>query len=302
MGCGMWMDGRNRNYHTYQAHHQFTRIHCTMVRRRDILLLLASANLANSQGNIPPQAKPDEPLGNVLHQVLDSNKDTKVTMAEVSQQLSILDLLFSQGAAGEAGKVDEKNRANKEMLEGLKFIAPTLFKLLDSNSDEKLTKKELEYVTKFEKSLMKGGGMRDLLRDVFGVLDTDKDDKLSADELFSASQSDKVISDVTVLFHKLFPLRDTAAELEVFVKTTIESIGGKGAIDKESIIKGMKWIDEDEDGQITRQEVGKAYNSAGKQFMSISKTIKVMGPLFAMMGGSGGMGGAGGPGGFKMDL
>ena len=53
---------------------------------------------------------------------------------------------------------------------------------------------------------------------------------------------------------------------------------------------------------ISRKEVGKAYNSVGKQFISISKTIKIMGPLFEMVGEAGGMGESGGPGGFKMDL
>ena len=253
---------------------------------------------------MPPPGKTDEPLGTVLHQILDSNKDTQVTMAEVSQQLSILDHLFNQAAiaGGDEGKTNPKYQANKAMLEGIRSASPTLFALLDSNSDEKLTMQEMEYVTKFEQSLNKDGGMKNLLRDVFAVLDVDKDDRLSSDELFRASQDDKVISDVTVLFHKLFPLRDTATDLEVFVRKAIDSIGGKGAIEKASVEKGMKWIDEDDDGYISRKEVGKAYNSAGNQFMSISNTIKIMGPLFGMMGGAGGMGESGGPGGFKMDL
>lgn len=252
---------------------------------------------------MPPPGKTDEPLGNILHQVLDSNKDTQVTMVEVSQQLSILDLLFNQAAdAGEDGRTDPKYQSDKEMLKGIRTVSPTLFALLDSNSDEKLTKQEMEYVTKFEQSLKKDGGMMNLLRGVFAVLDENKDDKLSSEELFRASQSDKVISDVTILFHQLFPLRDTASELEVFVRNTIDSIGDKDAIDEASVEDGMKWIDEDDDGYISRKEVGKAYNSVGKQFISISKTIKIMGPLFEMVGEAGGMGESGGPGGFKMDL
>ena len=211
------------------------------------------------------------------------------------------------------------------MLEGVKAVAPTLFELLDQDENGKLTKKELEYTTKFEKSLKKDGGFRDFLRDVFSILDADKDDRLSAEELFNASQSSQTITDVTVRFHKLFPLRKTAGDLEAFVKKTIDSLGGTESLDVESVKKGIEWIDDDKDGFVSRKDVGKAYNIYGKQFMDTSKTIKTMGPLMAMFGGGGngdlgamfgnmgGMpkggaggarkaGGAGRAGGFKMDL
>ena len=281
-----------------------------------LLIFAASANIAYCQ--VPPPGKDTVPLGEVLHQVLDSNKDNKVTFAEVQAQLSMLEVLFDQAAdADEQGRKNTKYLNNKKMLDGVKAVAPTLFELLDSNSDKRLTKEELEYVTKFEESLKKGGGMRDFLRDVFFIFDADGDDQLSADELFNASQSDKAIKEVTVLFHKLFPLRETAADLEAFVKKTIDSLGGTDSIDIEKVKKGMKWIDDDGDGYISRKEVGKAYSSAGRQFMEISKTVKMMGPMMALFGGGdmgamfnnmggakggAGRGGAGRAGGFKMDL
>lgn len=270
-----------------------------------LLLLAASANLAISQA--PKQQRPLQPLGDVLHLVLDQDKDQKVTMPEVNSQMSMLENLF-------AGSEGEEGAEYRQLLKGVKAAAPTMFALLDSNSDKSLTKAELKYVTNFETSIKKGGGMRDLLRDVFSLLDADGDDQLSADELYTASQSSGTISDVTKRFHELFPVRKTPGELEDFVRETIESIGGGGgsadnnngaldSIDREKVVESMKWIDDDGDGYIQRKEVGKYYNIAGKKFLEISKTIKQMGPMLAMFGGMDMKGGGGGGGGgFKMDL
>jgi Ca2+-binding EF-hand superfamily protein len=286
-----------------------------MATRRNLplLLLAASANITFAQ---PPPGKQTQPLGDVLHLVLDSNKDSFVTQAEVKAQISMLELLFDKSADyDDAGRENKKYLSNKEMLQSVKAVAPTLFKLLDSNGDSKLTKKEMEYMTKFEKSLKKNGGFRDFLRDVFFVIDTNGDDLLSVEELYTVSQSEKGIREITSLFHKLFPLRTTASELEVFVKNAIESLGGTESIDEESVKKAMEWIDDDGDGLISRKEVGHAYNVYGKQFLEISATVKTMGPLMAMFGGNGGDLGAmfGNPpnkgggaeragSGFKMDL
>lgn len=270
-----------------------------------LLLLAASANLAISQA--PKQQRPLQPLGDVLHLVLDQDKDQKVTMPEVNSQMSMLENLF-------AGSEGEEGAEYRQLLKGVKAAAPTMFALLDSNSDKSLTKAELKYVTKFETSIKNGGGMRDLLRDVFSLLDADGDDQLSADELYTASQSSGTISDVTKRFHELFPVRKTPGELEDFVRETIESFGGGGgsadnnngaldSIDREKVVESMKWIDDDGDGYIQRKEVGKYYNIAGKKFLEISKTIKQMGPMLAMFGGMDMKGGGGGGGGgFKMDL
>jgi Ca2+-binding EF-hand superfamily protein len=254
-----------------------------------LLLLAASTNTVLTQP--PNQQKTLQPLGDALLLTLDKDKNEKVTLSEVESSIATLELLFQNAEEGESVKY-------KNMLVAVKAAAPTLFELLDSNSNKELTKAELSYFTKFEKSLKKDGGMRDFLRDVFGMLDSDKDDLLTADELFNASQSSQIITDVTVRFHKLFPLRKTPDELEEFVKKTIESIGGTESLNKESVKKGMKWIDDDGDGVISRKEVGKYYNVAGKAFMDISKSIKTMGPMLALFSGMDTNGG----GGFKMDL
>lgn len=260
-----------------------------------VLLLLATSitNVAVVHSQ-PPKQQALQPLGDVLHLVLDKDKNQKVTMAEVNAEMTKLEALFKNGDGDEAAEY-------RRMLNGVKLAAPTMHQLLDSNGDEGLTKIELNYATKFEKSLKKGGGMRELIRDVFGMLDADGDDQLSAQELLDGSRSDEVISKVTVRFHELFPLRKTAKELEYFVRNTVESIGGN-TLDEESVAQGMKWIDDDGDGLIQRKEVGKYYNIAGKKFFEISKTIKQMGPMLAMFGGMDMNGGGMGGGGFKMDL
>jgi Ca2+-binding EF-hand superfamily protein len=298
-----------------------------MIKRRNIstlLLLAASTNLINSQpskSSIPPPGKTDQPLGDALHQMLDSNKDYVVTMPEVNAQLAMLEMLFDKSAdMDKEGRENKKYMSSKDMLAGVKSAAPTLFALMDADSNGKVTKQELEFATKFELSLKKDGGMRDLLRDVFFIIDGDGDDQLNADELLKAGQGAKAISDITHRFHKLFPIRNTPGELEVFVKKTIDSFGGTNSLDKESVEKGMKWIDADGDGFISRKEVGKFYNAAGKQFMDTSQAVKVMGPMMQLFGGSdmgalfnnmntgagaskGRAGAAGGRGGgFKMDL
>jgi len=257
-----------------------------------ILLLIVSLISVNGVFSQQHQ-QPLQPLGDVLHMVLDGNKDQKVTMDEVQSQLSTLEQLFQHSESDE-------EQEYKQLLTGLKSTAPKIFELLDSNSDKVLSKNELKHVTTFEASLKKGGGMRELVREVFGILDVNGDDQLSVDELLEGSKSDDTITKVTIKFHELFPLRKTAKELEYFIKDTVESIGGNNSLDdKDSIVKGIAWIDDDKDGHIHRKEVGKYYSIAGKKFLEISKTIKQMGPMLAMFGGS--MNGGGG-GGFNMDL
>lgn len=261
------------------------------------MLAFATRFVASQQQ--PNKPKPLQPLGDVLLLVLDKDKNQKVTMEEIDTQLNMLEQLF-QNAEGEEGN------EYKQLLKGFKALAPKMFELLDSDGNKSLNKAELKYVTKFEQSLKKGGGMREFLRDSFGILDKNTDEQLSVEELFGGIKSDEVISKLTSKFHALFPLRSSSSELESFVKTTLESIGGD-SLNKEDVMAGIKWLDDDEDGFISRKEVGKYYNSAGKKFLDISKTIKQMGPMLALFGGmdmnaGGGGGRAGSSGGFKMDL
>ncbi|KAL7524869.1 hypothetical protein ACHAWF_001118 [Thalassiosira exigua] len=260
------------------------------------LLLVGARRRTLVASQAPKQQPPLQPLGDVLHLVLDKDKDQRATMEEVESQTKMLEGLL-QGAEGPEA---EEYRA---MLKGFANKAPLVFELLDVDGDGALTQSELKYATKFEKSLKKGGGMRDLLRDVFGMLDADGDDRLSADELLAGSKDEELISRATGRFHELFPLRESSGDLEPFVRGVLAAASG-GGTDLEGVERGMKWMDDDGDGHIQRKEVGRHYNEAGKKFLEVSKTIKQMGPMLALFGGGdmGGMGGGGGGGGFKMDL
>eukprot|EP00577_Skeletonema_sp_RCC1716_P033479 CAMPEP_0113413208 /NCGR_PEP_ID=MMETSP0013_2-20120614/23291_1 /TAXON_ID=2843 ORGANISM="Skeletonema costatum, Strain 1716" /NCGR_SAMPLE_ID=MMETSP0013_2 /ASSEMBLY_ACC=CAM_ASM_000158 /LENGTH=282 /DNA_ID=CAMNT_0000299843 /DNA_START=98 /DNA_END=946 /DNA_ORIENTATION=- /assembly_acc=CAM_ASM_000158 len=262
-------------------------------------IIISSSSVHSQQFQQPP---PSQPLGDVLFQLLDKDKNQKVTLDEVNSQLNMLEMMFNpvEGAGGDDSGNDEANEY-KQLLSGVKSAAPTLFNLLDVNNNQSLSKSELAHVTKFEKALKKGGGMRELLRDVFSILDENADELLSVEEIMDGSANDQVITKLSTRVHELFPLRSDADELKDFVTSTIESIAGDGAVvDKESVAKGMKWVDDDGDGHISKKEVAKYYNLAGKKFMEISKTIKQLGPMLAMFGGMD-MNGGGGDG-FKMDL
>lgn len=270
-------------------------------RCASILPLLLAATIISSVHCQQQQFQqpPTQPLGDVLHQVLDKDKNQKVTLDEVNSQVGMLEMLFQGNPEGGG---NDSTDEYKQLLSGFTLAAPTLFDLLDTNNDNSLTKSELSYATKFEKALKKGGGMRELLRDVFSVLDENNDELLSIEEIVNGSGNDQVITKISIRVHELFPMRKDANELKDFVLSSLESIGGGGVVEKESVAKGMKWIDDDGDGHISKIEVGKYYNLAGKKFMEISKTIKQLGPMLAMFGGMDNMNGAGGGDGFKMDL
>eukprot|EP00984_Skeletonema_dohrnii_P027569 scaffold17154_cov86-Skeletonema_dohrnii-CCMP3373.AAC.1 len=263
-------------------------------------IIISSPSVHSQQFQQPP---PSQPLGDVLFQLLDKDKNQKVTLDEVNSQLHMLEMMFNpvEGGGGDDSGNDEANEY-KQLLSGVKSAAPTLFNLLDVNNNQSLSKSELAHVTKFEKALKKGGGMRELLRDVFSILDENADELLSVEEIMDGSANDQVITKLSTRVHELFPLRSDADELKDFVTSSIESIAGGGGavVDKESVAKGMKWVDDDGDGHISKKEVAKYYNLAGKKFMEISKTIKQLGPMLAMFGGMD-MNGGGGDG-FKMDL
>jgi len=267
------------------------------------LLLMVAAVTLSSVNSQQFQQPPAQSLGDVLHQLLDKDKNQKVSLEEVNSQLDMLESIFNPAAefGGQDSNNDDEVNEYKQLLSGFKSAAPTIFKVLDVNSDKSLSKSELAHVTKFEKALKKGGGMRELLRDLFSILDENADELLSVDELVNGCGNDQVITKISSRVHESFPLRSDADELKEFVMSSIESvIGGGAVVDKESVAKGMKWIDDDEDGHVSKKEVGKYYNLAGKKFMEISKTIKQLGPMLTMFGGMD-MNGGGGDA-FKMDL
>ena len=239
-------------------------------------------------------------FGDVLMTVLDIDKDSKVTMGEINQQMIMLEMLFQQGKDGE-----EEAKEYLRMVQGAKAMAPTLFKLLDVNENQSLSRKELGWMTKFERSLSPKSekSFKNFVRDVFAILDADGNDEIAVDELMllvkEFDAEDGILSKLTVKFWELFPLRDSATELEGFLRSAISSVLGETnnldeTVNEADIAKHLKWVDTNGDGILQRQEVGKAYNKAGKKFLEVSKTIKTMGPMMALFGGGGGAGFGGG--------
>lgn len=102
----------------------------------------------------PPNHR--QPLGDVLHQALDKDKDGKVTWKETQGLLKLLDNVNRVPQGGEDDPQVEKYR---KLLSSVKASAPTMFDMLDADPhDGGLSKKELSYVTKFEKSLKRMAG------------------------------------------------------------------------------------------------------------------------------------------------
>lgn len=249
-----------------------------------LFIILTTTHLVHSQPKFPHYGESLPTIGEVIHQVCDKDKNDMVSMDEIDTQLNALNALFERVADDITKESNEY--IYQQVFHTIKNAASSIFEVLDSNDDKALSKSELEYVTKFEQSLMKGGGMRDLLRDVFAIMDTNGDDLLSVDELAVGITNDETISKVTIRVHELFPLREDANELEMFVKRAIESISGnEGTVaNKDGIVHGIiSWMDDSKDGSISRKEVGKAYNEAGKKFLEVSKTLKQMGPMLVML-------------------
>lgn len=205
--------------------------------------------------------------------VLDNDKNGKVTTDEVAQTLDMLEKLLSEG---------DPESEYVAMLRGTKAAAPHLFRLLDMNGDDALTKTELLYATLFDDAL-KSGDLRALVRDCFVAIDADGDDRLSADEMKAAIDPDggEALIAVSAKVHALFPLRSDPSELNDFLRSGLESVGG---VTDDGLAKGMSYVDADGDGFIDRKEAGRAYNRAGKRFLEVSKTVKSMGPMMAMFG------------------
>lgn len=238
--------------------------------------------------------QPPQPLGKVLHEVFDTDKDGQVTLDEIRVGLREL----------------KKHLANHDGLNAddisfwfadLTEMAPSLLDLLDADGDGTLSFAELEYATKFERSLLAGGGMAGLVRAAFGAFDADGDDRLSVDELLAGSTDAAVLAGVASALHALFPLRATPRELERFVRGALAGLGitalskedreasnraaARGSdmgMGREDMVEYIAWLDADDDGHVQRREVGKRYNWAGKQFLAVVGAVKTVGPLIVM--------------------
>jgi len=224
-------------------------------------------------------------LGDVLHSMMDKDKDGQATRAEVNQQLGMLGMMLKTSNGSKEGAESETVAEFVQMFESVKEAAPAIFSLLDSDGDEKLSKPEFKYLTHFEKSVLEGGAMEDFAMYAFTILDGDGDDQLSVDELLEGSNSPDKISRVTDLLHALFPVRETPQELLDFVRTAIASVVPENAADIESVVESIAWLDDNDDKHIQREEAREHYNIAAKKFRDIATAAKQMGPLMTMLEG-----------------
>ena len=234
-------------------------------------------------------------------------------MSEVETQLAMLQGMFAGTGGGGGGDDDAETQEYQAVLHAVTRAAPTVFALMDTNQDQVVSKTELKFATEFEKAIKpttksKSSPLKEFVRYCFETIDTDQDAQLSPEELLAvlSSQSNEddettAVSQIARKLYELFPkLRATPTALEDFIVSAMtstmlttrgETTGGEGGITLEEVTTGMHWIDTNQDGKIQRTEVGQAYNKFGKKFLELSKQIKTMGPLLAMMGGGGGMGG-----------
>jgi len=252
------------------------------------LVPLAPAPQQGFDGRGMPTKPAPQPIHEVLMQVFDKDFDKKVTTSELDTTLESFAAMSGAFAPPEPGAGPSKMAT---MVATAKKIAPSIFKLLDSDDSNSLDKAELKMVALAQASF-KSGALRNLTRDVFDTIDADSDDVLSAAELEAATDVDgAVLSKVVELVHEAFPMRKDAASLK---KLLLEAVEAAGA----GMADGMALVDTDGDGAIGRKEAGQAFKAAKTAFLEAVKTLQEMGPMLAMFGGGMGgdpMGGMGGP-------
>jgi Ca2+-binding EF-hand superfamily protein len=224
---------------------------------------------------------PPEPLHQTVLTVFDKDHDRRVRMQEV------LDTLEGFGALTGMGQQDpgQPNKM-KDSVDAAKAVAPTLFGLLDANSDGALSMKELKWLTDLE-AAAKSGLVKTVTRDVFAAIDADSDDSLSANELAAATEPE-ALGKLLATVQEALPTPALAVdrEHEVLVR---------------SFRSGVALLDGDGDGVITRKEAGKAVGAFKRKFLDATGILSSMGPMLAMFGGMGAgpTGGRGGRAGSK---
>jgi Ca2+-binding EF-hand superfamily protein len=195
-------------------------------------------------GSGPPRPNLDPKR---LFQVLDKNKDGKLTRDEVQgrprilalfdrlgkESLTVDDLTAALGGGKQAGKKAQKKNAKAEkMAEGSAAALPAFFRMLDTNHDGRLSREELSKAA-----------------ELFDRLDRNHDGFLDAQELMappSVASSDG-------------PSIKPAASLARIRK-------GGGNFNEHSLVQLMKRADTDGDGKLSMEE---APEFLKKQFSKI---------------------------------
>ena len=224
-------------------------------------------------------------LDAVIMQVFDKDHSGSVTLKETDSTLTALgSMVGGMRSPGDNGGPSEI----EGMIQSAKDFAPTLFNLLDGDGSKTLDKKELLWVTKFQK-VLQSGGLRNLTRDVFAALDTDEDGSVTTAE--SETEDVAQLASIVELVQAALPLPNLLVD-------TADAAQRDGL--RKHLKHAMGMLDADSDGAVTKLEAGKAFKSFRLMFLKAAKNLREMGPMLAMFGGmeGGGMGGIGGmPGG-----
>jgi Ca2+-binding EF-hand superfamily protein len=296
-----------------------------LLTRWCLITLLCAASVwlsqQQQQQQQPPKRPPLQPLDKVLLLVLDKNKDSKVTRDEVGESMLMLELLLQMPPTPAEGSDNDNAAAAagySTLIQWLKTSSPIIFNVLDTNNDNILSPQELKVFVQFEQSLTKKGtgGLKELVRDIFAFMDMNNDDQLSNEEI-----STKIVGTLSSnINNKDDDKKEEEDNKEELLSTKIRNgllslfpTLRTDILDADimpSIMSALttymdeatNTLDTDNNGYISRSEVGKYYNTVGKKIMEVSKMIKTMGPMIAMFGGGAAGGAAGGGGGFKMDL
>jgi Ca2+-binding EF-hand superfamily protein len=293
-----------------------------LLTRWCLITLLCAASVWPSYSQ--QQQQPLQPLDKVLLLVLDKNKDSKVTRDEVGESMLMLELLLQMPPTPAEGSDTDNTAAAagySTLINWLKTSSPIIFNVLDDNNDNILSPQELKVFVQFEQSLTKKGtnGLKELVRDIFAFMDMNNDDQLSNEEISAKivgnssssnnnnkdDDNDKKEEDDTDEELLSTKIRNGLLSLFPTLRTDIVDADIMPSIMSALTTymdEATNTLDTDNNGYISRSEVGKYYNTVGKKIMEVSKMIKTMGPMIAMFGGGAAGGGGGGGGGFKMDL
>ena len=234
----------------------------------------------------PGGGQPMQSLDAVIMQVFDKDHSGSVSLKETDSTLTALGgMVGGMRSPGDDGGGPNEIEG---MIQSAKDFAPTLFGLLDSDGSKTLDKKELLWVTKFQKALQ-SGGLRNLTRDVFAALDTDEDGSVTTAE--SEAEDVTQLAAIVELVQAVLPLPNLLVD-------TADAEQRDGL--RKHLKTAMGMLDADSDGAVTKLEAGKAFKAFRVMFLKAAKNLREMGPMLAMFGGmdGGGMGGMGGmPGG-----
>jgi hypothetical protein len=269
-----------------------------LLTRWCLITLLCAASVwlsqQQQQQQQPPKRPPLQPLDKVLLLVLDKNKDSKVTRDEVGESMLMLELLLQMPPTPAEGSDNDNAAAAagySTLIQWLKTSSPIIFNVLDTNNDNILSPQELKVFVQFEQSLTKKGtgGLKELVRDIFAFMDMNNDDQLSNEEISAKINSssnnnnkdddndnkkeEEDDTDEELLSTKI---RNGLLSLFPTLRTDIVDADIMPSIMSALTTymdEATNTLDTDNNGYISRSEVGKYYNTVGKKIMEVSKMI-----------------------------